>query len=110
MVDIIRNKIINQKNFDSSTEDISIFSTELQKILEYITSCTSDNIQDILIYLYNYKQLLPEDINVLNLLRIELCKIVKSKMVSREQFIKYTIMSNVLLQKINEKLKLLINK
>jgi hypothetical protein len=97
------------KRFNDKTsltdKDISIFLTELQKILEYITSYTSYNIQDIVIYFYTYKQQLPEDIDVLNYLRIELCKILKSKMDLHQPAIKYTIMSIVLLEKINEKLK-----
>jgi hypothetical protein len=97
------------KRFNDKTsltdKDISIFLTELQKILKYISSYASDNIQDIVIDFYTYKQQLPKDIDVLNYLRIELCKILKSKMDSHQPSIKYTIMSNVLLQKINEKLE-----
>ena len=78
------------------------FSTELRKILIYISSYTSDNIQDIHKYFNTYKQQLPKDIDILNYLRIELCKILEFKMGLKQPSIKYTTMSNVLLEKINE--------
>ncbi len=97
------------KRFNDKTslkeKDISIFLTELQKVLEYISSYASDNIQDIVIDFYTYKKQLPKDIDVLNYIRIELCKILEFKMGLKQPSIKYTTMSNVLLEKINEKLK-----
>ena len=96
--------ILKEFNHEILITDISIFKTELNKILKFIEAITDENIVNIRNHLYGYQNL-PEDIDVLNYLRIELRKILKLKLESGEKSIKYTIMINRILAKIIEKLE-----
>jgi|688.fasta_scaffold02886_16 hypothetical protein len=95
--------ILKEFNHEILITDISIFKTELNKILKFIEAITDENIVNIITYLNRYD--LPQDIDVLNYLRIELRKILKLKLESGEKSIKYTIMINRILAKIIEKLQ-----
>lgn len=100
-----KNSLLQKFNDEILIKDIGNFFTELEKILQFIESYSGENIEDMVRYFYDYNEL-PEDIDILNFLRIELCIILKLKMSSSNSLsIKYTMMNNLILEKINKKLK-----